>query len=489
METMEYDVVVIGCGVAGLYGALQFPDDVRVLAISKRELECSNTSFAQGGVACVLDLENDSYDLHIQDTMIAGKNANRLEAVEVLVHEGPQDVLNLENYGVTFDRDENNEFKKTLEGGHCRHRIVYHHDFTGKAIADGLIESAIMKPNIDVISNTKLFSLKKVEGGFVVGILSYNKPFKIKARYVLLATGGIGRVYPYTTNSAIATGDGIMFAYELGAKIEHLNWVQFHPTAFACSQGRERFLISESVRGEGAHLLNAKKRTFTHKYDKRGDLAPRDVVAEAIYRESLKQGSEEIYLDIRYKDPDFVKERFPMIYERCLHEGIDITRDLIPVFPCQHYLMGGIDVDLNAQTSVDGLYAAGECSHTGVHGKNRLASNSLLEGLVFSRRAATDITRRLKENPQVKVADCDIRDVHGATCPKGFRTEIRKMVYDAHFIIKKPEKFQPYLDRINEIIAILKSDTYDMTGDYIEILSLATVAKIILEEDIAENEA
>lgn len=486
---MNYDVVVVGTGVAGLYGALQFPEDVRVLAISKKELTCSNSSLAQGGVACVLDLENDHYDLHIQDTLIAGKYANRLEAVEVLVKEGPQDVLKLKDYGVAFDLDENGELLKTLEGGHCRHRIVHHRDFTGKAMVDGLLDAAIMKPNIDVVPNTKLFDIKKVDGGFVLGILYYNEPYTIKTRYLIMATGGIGRVYPYTTNSAIATGDGIMFAHRLGAKIEHLNWIQFHPTAFACRQGRERFLISEAVRGEGAHLLNAKGNTFTHKYDSRGDLAPRDVVAEAIYRESLKQGSEEIYLDIRYKDPDFIKKRFPMIYDRCLHEGIDMTRDLIPVFPCQHYLMGGIDVDLNGQTSVDGLYAAGECSHTGVHGKNRLASNSLLEALVFSRRAAKHILSRLKENPEVTIADAEIRSIHGVPCPRGYKTEIRQMIYNAHFIIKKPELYAKSLKRIKQILKDLESQKYEMTHDYLEDLSLATVAKIILEEDIAENEA
>lgn len=486
---MNYDVVIVGCGASGLYGALQFPETTRVLVISKRELECSNSSLAQGGVACVLDLENDNYDLHIQDTLISGKYANRVEAVEVLVREGPQDVLNLQNYGVTFDLNEAGELQKTLEGGHSRNRIVHHRDFTGKAIVDGLIETAIMRPNIDLVSNTKLFDLKKTEGGFVMGVLHFNEVFTIKARYVMLATGGIGRIYPYTTNSAIATGDGIMFAYELGAKIAHLNWIQFHPTAFACRQGRERFLISEAVRGEGAHLLNAKGRTFTHKYDKRGDLAPRDVVAEAIYREAQKQGSEEIYLDVRYKDADFIKARFPMIYERCLHEGIDMTRDLIPVYPCQHYLMGGIDVDLNSETTVPGLYAVGECSHTGVHGKKRLASNSLLEALVFSRRAATDIQKHLDAQPNVPIQEVKIRSVKGNPCPHGYKTEIRRMIYDAHFIIKKPEKFQPYLDRVNEILQELKSQDYEMTHDYLEDLSLATAAKIILEEDIEENEA
>jgi L-aspartate oxidase len=286
---------------------------------------------------------------------------------------------------------------RTLEAGHSRHRIVHHKDSTGKAIVDGLLDVVKTLPNITICDNALVYSIKKVLNGFYISILKNEKSYYYGCNYCLLATGGIGRVYKYTTNSAISTGDGIAFAYMLGAKISHLSRVQFHPTAFAAVNGRERFLISEAVRGEGAILLNCNGERFAFDYDSRGELAPRDVVSNAIMLESKKTNSEKFYLDITHKPADFIKQRFPMIYARCLEEGVDITKDRIPVFPCQHYLMGGINVDLDAKTSVDGLYAAGECAHTGVHGANRLASNSLLEALVFGRAAAQDIVRRLNK--------------------------------------------------------------------------------------------
>ncbi|MEE0265773.1 MAG: FAD-binding protein, partial [Acutalibacteraceae bacterium] len=294
---------------------------------------------------------------------------------------------------------------------------------------------------------------------------------------------GIGRVYKYTTNSAIATGDGIAFARRLGAEIMHLDRIQFHPTAFAADKDRERFLISEAVRGEGAVLLNCYGERFAHNYDSRGELAPRDVVSEAIVKEALRTKSESFYLDITHKGEDFVKERFPMIYENCLAEGVDITKQRIPVFPCQHYLMGGIDVDLNGKTSVDRLYAAGECSHTGVHGANRLASNSLLEALVFSRRAALDIMKDIKAgNKKTVSGDKPTYSMGTLPLPKGIRTEIRSTLQDAYFVLKKPEKFEESFKRFNEILTDLETNDYMLTSDYIEAKSLATVAQEIMLE-------
>ena len=485
----EYDVLIVGSGAAGLYGALQFPENVRILMISKRELTLSNSSLAQGGVAAVLDLENDDYSLHIEDTMTAGKGKNDPEAVNVLVREGPGDVRNLRSLGVDFDLNDDGTMQKTLEAGHSRHRIVHHKDSTGKAIVDALICKVREKKNIDICDNTLLYKLDQTENGFLAGLLTPDKGSVVVAcHYCILASGGIGRVYQYTTNSAIATGDGITQAFMLGAEIRHLSWIQFHPTAFAAENDRERFLISEAVRGEGAVLLNCNGERFCEKYDPRGHLAPRDVVSNAIMRESAATGSEKFYLDITYKDPEFLKNRFPMIYENCLKEGIDITKDRIPVFPCQHYLMGGIDVDLNARTTVDRLYAAGECSHTGVHGANRLASNSLLEALVFSRRAAQDITKRLKqdENPPFgEFAQSDY--LSGRPLPHGFRTEIRKIMQECHFVIPNPEAAPEGLERIKEILSEIISGGYEINRDFVEARSLATVAAIVLREVIKEN--
>ena len=450
----RYDVVIIGTGAAGLYAALNFPGDVSVLLVSKRELSLSNSSLAQGGVACVLDTIHDNYKLHITDTLVAGKYKNRLPAVEKLVKEGPADVLKIRELGVDFDENPDGTLCKTLEAGHSRHRIVHHKDSTGQAITDGLIAAVKRSPNVDIMENALLYSMHKVLGGFYLSILQNGKSFYFGCNYCILCTGGIGRVYQYTTNSAIATGDGIAFAYMLGAKIRHLSRIQFHPTAFAAEKNRERFLISEAVRGEGAVLLNCYGERFAHNYDKRGELAPRDVVSNAVAREAIRTGSEKFYLDITHKPADFVRERFPLIYSRCLEEGVDITKDRIPVFPCQHYLMGGIDTDLHARTSIDGLYAAGECAHTGVHGANRLASNSLLEALVFSRTAAQDITQKLwKYGRKPLGLEPAHRPITGKKMPGGFRSRIRAILQDTYFVLPKPEKYEESYRSVEEIRA------------------------------------
>lgn len=479
----KYDVIIVGTGVAGLYAAINFPSDVNVLLVSKRELPLSNSSLAQGGVACVLDTVHDSYKLHINDTLIAGKYKNNLSAVEKLVSEGPSDVLKIKELGVDFDLNEDGTLCKTLEAGHSRHRIVHHKDSTGKAIVDRLIEVVQTLPNVTICDNSLVYSIEKVLNGFYISILKDDKHLCFGCSYCLLATGGIGRVYKYTTNSAIATGDGIAFAHMLGAKISHLSRVQFHPTAFAADKDRERFLISEAVRGEGAVLLNCNYERFAFDYDSRGELAPRDVVSNAIVRESIKTNSENFYLDITHKPADFVKERFPMIYERCLEEGIDITKDRIPVFPCQHYLMGGINVDLDARTSVEGLYAAGECSHTGVHGANRLASNSLLEALVFSRTAAEDIVYKIKKYGRKPLGtEPAHKPVEGKPLPRGSRSQIREILQDTYFVISKPEKYEESYRKVDEILNQLFSEDYKINADLIEARSIAIVASIILDE-------
>lgn len=486
----QFDVLIVGTGAAGLYAALQFPPEVEVLLISKRELLLSNSSLAQGGIAAVLDKNHDNFKLHIADTLIAGKYKNNLQAVEVLVSEGPEDVMRLKEMGVAFDLDSSGKLQMTLEAGHSHHRIVHHKDSTGRAITETLVEQVKTHSNVTIMENTILYALEKQEQGFFASLITAEKEnILIAAHYCILATGGIGRVYQYTTNSAIATGDGITLAHILGAKIKHLNWIQFHPTAFAAEANRERFLISEAVRGEGAVLLNCDGERFAQDYDERGELAPRDVVSNAIMLECRKKGNEHFYLDITHKEPEFVKNRFPMIYERCLEENVDITKDRIPVFPCQHYLMGGIDVDLYARTSVDRLYAAGECSHTGVHGANRLASNSLLEALVFSRRAANDITKRLKEEKNNSFDYIPApRSLEGNPLPSGLRTEIRAILQDTHFVIPKPENVEKGLERAKEILNQIINGGYTINQDFIEARSLATVACLILEE-VMEDDA
>lgn len=478
----EYDVLIVGSGVAGLYAALNFEPTVKVLVISKRELTLCNSFLAQGGVAAVVDKENDDYRLHIADTLIAGGYKNDLHSLQILVNEGPEDVLRImKHMDVDFDR-EDGQVKMTLEGGHSRRRILHHKDSTGREMTEKLIVAAQKRDNIHFMDHTQLCSLTPCDGGFWALMLQGEQPIQIACSYCILCTGGIGRVYPYTTNSAIATGDGIALAYDLGAKIRNLHLVQFHPTAFAAAQGRERFLISEAVRGEGARLLNADKEEFMHRYDERGALAPRDVVSRCIIQEAARQGSDCFYLDIRHKGAAFIKEHFPMIYARCLEEGVDMTTDEIPVFPCQHYLMGGIDVGIFSNTSVDRLYAAGECAHTGVHGANRLASNSLLEALVFSRRATYDISRRMRhEQSGVTVPPPAIPSGTKAL-PQGYRTRIRQIMQKAWFVVPDYEEARRGLRTVTDILHDLCVGGYALTHDYVEAKSLATVCNIILRE-------
>lgn len=477
---LKYDVIIVGGGIAGLYAALNLDDRINVLVVSKRELTLCNSALAQGGVAAVLDTTNDSFDLHFEDTMIAGGYASDPDAVRVLVSEGPDDVRRTIELGAQYDMKDG-RIVSTLEGGHSRRRIVHHKDSTGDEIMRALILAVKSRKNITVWENSQLAFLDEAQNGFYAGLLTADGYKQVAGSYVILATGGIGRVYMYTTNSAIATGDGIAIAYELGAKIKNLHYVQFHPTAFAATPGRERFLISEAVRGEGAYLLNSEGKRFMDRYDERLELAPRDVVSRSIMLEERRLGKDKFYLDIRHRGADFIKDRFPMIYDRCLKEGVDITKEYIPTYPCQHYLMGGIDVDLYGRTKVDRLYAAGECSHTGVHGKNRLASNSLLEALVFGRRAAEDISRRSLSAGEIG-GKAPEHKLTGAPLPQGSRTKIRKIIQRAYFVIPDMDAAESGLRQIEDIVRRLNRSHFEVNSHYCEARSLARISSIILRE-------
>ena len=350
-------------------------------------------------------------------------------------------------------------------------------------MVDKLILAVEKLPNVTLADETMVTSMTRIKNGFKIEVMSEGMHKTVYTDFCLLASGGIGRVYKYTTNPSVATGDGIRLAYEMGASIKNLSYVQFHPTAFN-GANREQFLISEAVRGEGAYLLNCNKERFMDRYDSRLELAPRDVVSRSVIMESRRLGSNNFYLDIRYKGEEYLKNRFPGIYAGCLQQGVDISKDLIPVFPCQHYLMGGIEVDLNARTTLPRLYAAGECACTGVHGKNRLASNSLLEALVFGRKAAEDITKCIKAG-FYKVSVPGIikeSDKSGAPLPKGTRTEIRDIMQRAYFVIPDEGAIHEGKRRIEHILNRLKNGKFAVTADYCEALSLATVAYIILKE-------
>lgn len=474
-----YDILIIGSGIAGLYGALNADPRLSVLVVSKDSPEISNSALAQGGIAASLDKTEESYESHIRDTLIAGGNTNSLQAVSVLVHEGPSDVLNLIRLGVEFDADALGKLHLTLEGGHSRNRIVHHRDTTGYEVATKLLARVKERPNIEFLPETAVLRLERAGEGFAAGLLQGGLLHTVAARRCLLATGGIGRVYAYTTNARIATCDGIFLADSLGARIKNLSLIQFHPTAFAARPERERFLISEAVRGEGALLLNHKGERFMPGYDKRAELAPRDVVSHCMMQEQARTGSDRFYLDITARGADFIRDRFPSIYKNCLEQGVDITREKIPVYPCQHYVMGGIDVDVHGRTTVPGLYAAGECSHTGVHGNNRLASNSLLEALVFSRRAIKDMeSAPLPELPTVS----PMRQCEGAATPAELRRELREMMQHSFFVSPDYDKLRCSLPRVREMDAALAHGGYAETREWLETRSMTRAALIIMRE-------
>lgn len=489
LKFKEYDVIIAGSGISGLYAALCLDSRFKILMLSKREISLCNSALAQGGVAAVMDKENDSFDLHIKDTLVAGKYKNDMEHLRILVEQGPEDVKNLAKFGVVFDTKPDGTIHLTLEGGHSRRRIAHHKDTTGKEIETRLIESVQSLSNVTIVDNAILCDLKKDGGDFYAQVLKDGKFSYFTAPKVVLATGGIGRVYNFTTNSAIATGDGISLAYNVGARIKNLSYIQFHPTAFADKNNRESFLISEAVRGEGAHLLNCKFERFMDKYEpERRELAPRDVVSKCIIQESLATKSMDFYLDISHKDSDFIKNRFPMIHNKLLEKGFDLTKEPVPIFPCQHYLMGGIDVDTNGESTVSGLYAAGECSHTGVHGANRLASNSLLEALVFSRRIAENIEKEFV--PAAKgEKEHDFPDTDGAELPTGIRTEVRGIMQSAYFVEPHFAEAKEGLKRVSELLNLLYSTKFRMTQDFVEAKSLTTVAYIILKEVVEREDA
>ncbi|MBR4555659.1 MAG: FAD-binding protein [Ruminococcus sp.] len=478
----NYDVIIVGCGAAGLYGALNLDPSLKVLVLSKRELTLCNSSLAQGGIAGVYKSPDDSPEFHKHDTFIAGGYENDPVSTDVLVNEAKIDIERIIELGCDFDKLPNGDYHRTLEGGHSKHRIFHHKDATGFEIETTLLRNVQQCENVEIWENSVMVRVRRTKTGFAILVLKDGEYLPCACHYAIFATGGIGRVYEYTTNSAIATGDGIAAAYRLGAEIKNLSYIQFHPTAFNNRSTRECFLISEAVRGEGAYLKNCHLERFMQNYDKRLELAPRDVVSHSIIFEANKTGSDEFYLDISHKDPEFVKNRFPMIYKNLLEAGYDMTKEPVPIYPCQHYLMGGIKVDIYSRTTIDGLYACGECSCTGVHGNNRLASNSLLEALVFSRRAAQDINERSKSDERGFAEYSFTMPKDAEHIPSGLRTEIRHIMQSAYFVMPNIQALADGYERIVEIKQLLDRGNFKLDRDYVEARSLATVAFIVLGE-------
>lgn len=400
---MKADIVIVGCGVSGLYCALKLPRDKNIIIVTKSASDESDSFLAQGGI-CTLKSEED-YDSYFEDTMRAGHYENNTQSVEIMIKSSPAVIADLVDCGVRFTR-ENGEFVYTKEGAHSTERILFHEDITGREITSHLLEAVRKLGNVRIIEYFTMVDILEKDGE-CRGIIGHDAEGRydfIAADYTVLATGGIGGLYTHSTNFKHLTGDALAVALKHNVKLKNVDYIQIHPTTLYSRKKGRRFLISESVRGEGAVLFNSHMQRFVD------ELQPRDIVAEAIYREMKKDNKPYVWLSMKPIPTEQIKSHFPNIYRHCLEEGYDVTRDCIPVVPAQHYFMGGIDVDKYSKTSMNRLYAVGETACNGVHGRNRLASNSLLESLVFAKRAAARISDTYTETDGNIQADIDKKE-------------------------------------------------------------------------------
>ena len=415
---MNTDIVIVGCGVAGLYCALNFPENRNILIVTKNKARRSDSYLAQGGI-CVLRDEED-YKAFYEDTMKAGHYENNPESVDIMIRSSQGVIEDLVSFGVRFEKN-GEAFTYTREGAHSAPRILFHEDETGKEITSHLLETARSRKNITLIENFTMVDLI-CDDNKCYGIIGHDEEGNyqvINANYTVLATGGIGGLFEHSTNYRHLTGDALAMAIKYDIKLKHIDYIQIHPTTLYTKKDGREFLISESVRGEGAILLNSKGERFTN------ELQPRDVVSKAIFDEMKKEGTEHVWLSLAPIPEDEIKSHFPNIYQHCLEEGYDVTKEPIPVVPSQHYFMGGIDVDGFSKTSMDRLYAIGETACNGVHGRNRLASNSLLESLVFAKRAASHINLSydtIKEMPETNIDESKYEN---------YQTEYKQLILES----------------------------------------------------------
>lgn len=502
----SFDFVVIGSGIAGLSFSLRAADRGSVAIVTKRSLVDSNTAWAQGGVACVVS-DEDSFELHIKDTLEAGAGICHDDAVRTVVTEGPDRIRELVALGLHFDeRDDENghrELDLGREGGHSKRRILHVRDATGREIEQTLAARVREHPNItilehhmavDCITTGKLgYAMQNSCVGLYVLDEKTGTVETVRTATTVLATGGCGKVYLYSTNPDIATGDGVAMAWRAGAAIANMEFIQFHPTCLFHTKAKS-FLVTEAVRGEGGILVDAKGRRFMDKYHTLAELAPRDIVARAIDAEMKRTGSKCVYLDITQKPADFIRSRFPTVYETCLKLGIDITREAIPVVPAAHYQCGGVKTDINGETSLRGLFAIGEAACTGLHGANRLASNSLLEALVLAHRAFEKTSKNRHEPVDVDLPEWrpgSVSDVDELVVIYHNWDEIRRLMWDYVGIVRTDKRLQRAATRLRNLHAEVQEFywNFKITTDLLELRNLVTVASLIVDCALTRKES
>ncbi len=490
-QPLKTDYLVIGSGISGLYFALRAAAHGDVVVVTKRSQVDTATDWAQGGIAAVLG-PDDSIEAHVADTLRVGEGLCKPDIVELTVREGPGHIEALQKLGVRFATRDDGALDLTREGGHTSRRVAHYKDITGHEIQRALMAAAASEPRItlledhvavDLLSKTEYGAEPGCFGAFVLDNRS-GEVRTITARATILASGGSGKVYVYTSNPDVATGDGVAMAYRLGAEVANMEFVQFHPTVLYHPHAKS-FLISEALRGEGGILRLANGDAFMERYHPDRELAPRDVVARAIDNELKKSGADSVFLDMTHLDGDFVRQRFPTIAQRCAEYGIDITRQPIPVVPAAHYQCGGVQIDAHGRTSVPGLFAIGECAHSGLHGACRLASNSLLEGVVFAARAADAVRDSRVEAPHTLIpwTSGDATDSDDAIVVALNWDEIRRFMWSYVGIVRSDKR----LERARHRIELLQQEINDyywdftITSDIIELRNLALVAHLIIE--------
>lgn len=497
----NFDVLILGSGAAGLSLALKLADKCQVAVLSKTSLYGGSTLYAQGGIAAVLDEKNDSIQKHMQDTLNAGADLCHYNVVKYCVEQGKKEINWLIDRNVPFSRNKDSKnYHLTQEGGHSQRRVIHSADATGKALSETLIDKTIQHPNIHIFENHLAIDLiiNNTQQPFCQGIYVLNKQNNqiesFKARFTVLATGGASKVYLYTSNPDTSTGDGIAMAWRAGCRVANMEFNQFHPTCLYHPKAKS-FLISEALRGEGAKLFLPDGKAFMHKFDPREELAPRDIVAKAIDYEMKRTGSEYVHLDISHKSKQFIIKHFPNIYQRCKKFNIDITREPIPVVPAAHYTCGGIKTDLCAQTDILNLYAIGETAFTGLHGANRMASNSLLECIVFAQSAADDILSKLTKTKAVtEVQNWDESRVTGseeAVLVSHNWDELRRVMWDYVGIVRSNKRLIQAKQRIDMLSREIDDyyRQYKINNDLIELRNLVQVADLIIQSAMLRKES